>query len=130
MSPQDLARYVAALAYEKKARDIVVLDVEALVRYCDSFVLCTASNPRQVRAIANHLLRELKGFEGLRRGSVEGLNTARWVLVDFGDIVVHVFDEEARVFYDLDGLWSDAPKVELGDLAALLPDRTPMTQAG
>ena len=85
--------------------------MRGLIDYADIFVLCTANNRRQVQAIAESVRqyskKELKTFPN----SVEGADAARWVLVDFGDVVVHVFDEPHRGFYDLDGLWIDAPRL-------------------
>jgi ribosome silencing factor RsfS/YbeB/iojap len=90
----------------------VILDVEALVSYCGHFLLLTGSNSRQVRAIANYLQVQGKNTLGLKVLSVEGMDNGRWVLIDFGDVVVHVFDKDMRGFYNLDGLWADAPRVE------------------
>lgn len=100
------------LALEKKALDPVILDVEELVSYCDHFVLLSGTNARQVRAIALYLRERGKTDLGLSLLSVEGMESGRWVLIDFGDVIVHVFDREMRGFYDLDGLWSDAPRVD------------------
>lgn len=76
----------------------------------DYFLLCTGTNRRQVKAIAEGIVEALRA-QGVRPLGVEGLQASRWVLLDFGDVVVHVFDEPMRGFYDLDALWGDAPKV-------------------
>ncbi len=103
---------LCALALEKKAQDPVILDVAELVSYCDHFLLLSGNNARQVRAIAQYLREHGKTDLGLTVLSVEGVESGRWVLIDFGDVVVHVFDLEMRGFYDLDGLWADAPRVD------------------
>lgn len=99
-------------AFNKKAEDIVVLDVSKLVSYCDYFILCNSSNSRQAAAIADGVQTDLKKL-GEQPLGIEGLESCRWVLIDYGDVLMHVFDEPLRNYYDLDGLWVDAPKVEL-----------------
>lgn len=107
----ELAQSLARLAQAKKATDVAILDLQPLVDFCDYFVICNGRNGRQVRAIAQHATRTLKGVADVRCLSVEGMETSRWVLIDFGDVVLHVFDGELRGFYDLDGLWSDARRM-------------------
>jgi ribosome-associated protein len=99
----------ARAASSKLGRDIVVLGVEKLLGLTDAFVITSGANPRQVRTIKDEVERQLKlsGYGGPI--CIEGLDDARWVLMDYGDFVVHVFLEEARVFYDLEHLWGDAP---------------------
>ncbi len=101
------------LADEKKAEELVVLDLGGRVSYCDYFVICNGTNRRHVRAIAESVLERLKTEHGLAPISSEGFESARWVLLDFGDVVIHIFDESMRGFYDLEGLWADAARVEL-----------------
>lgn len=96
---------------DKKAFDVVILDMRELVAYTDVFVLCSARNRRQVQAIAEELRKVGKEQFGVLPQATEGLAAARWVCVDFGSVVVHVFDEPLRGFYDLDGLWRDAPRL-------------------
>jgi ribosome-associated protein len=113
-SAADLTRDRVALAARaasaKLGRDTLVLGVENLLGLTDAFVITSGSNPRQVHTITDEVERQLKvaGAGGPR--SVEGLDDARWVLMDYGDFVVHVFLEEARDFYDLEHLWGDAPR--------------------
>ena len=76
-------------------------------------MLCSGASARQVRATAEHVVEVLKG-SGERALGVEGLPQSRWVLVDYGDVIVHVFDEEMRRYYDIDGLWADAPLIDTG----------------
>lgn len=113
ISPEDLARHLAEASLEKKATELAILDMQGLIDYADIFVICSASNRRQVQAIADEVRRHAKHELDLLATAVEGYQAARWVLVDFGDVVVHVFDGALRGFYDLDGLWADAPRLPL-----------------
>ncbi len=117
---RDRVALAARAASSKLGRDTLVLGVENLLGLTDAFVITSGSNPRQVRTITDEVERQLKlaGAGGPR--SVEGLDDARWVLMDYGDFVVHVFLEEARDFYDLEHLWGDAPRWEWDDQAGVL----------
>lgn len=84
--------------------------------YCDYFLICAGHNRRQVRAIAESISTSLKQELGIGPRSVEGMESGRWVLLDFGDVVIHVFDEPLRGFYDLEGLWKDAPRVAVPEM--------------
>jgi ribosome-associated protein len=108
---------VASAASSKLGRRTVVLAVEELIGLTDAFVITSGSNPRQVRTICDEVERQLKLAGAGGPLSVEGLDDARWVLMDYGDFVVHVFLEEARQFYDLEGLWGDAEQWAWDDLA-------------
>ena len=99
-------------ASDKKALDLVVLDLRAIASFTDYFIITSGTNPRQVQAVADEVVEQLKK-RGTRAARVEGYNTAEWVLVDYGDFVVHVFEEKARRFYDLERLWRDAARVPL-----------------
>jgi ribosome-associated protein len=112
LDPETLATALAQAAADMKAFDIVILDMRGLVDYTDMFVLCTANNPRQVAAIADEARAVAKRQFALRPLGVEGLQRSQWVLVDFGDAVMHVFDEASRAFYNLDALWQEAPRLE------------------
>lgn len=112
LSPHDIATTLAGYALEKKAVDPVILFVEPLLSYCGHFVIVSATNSRQVRAIANHVAVRMKD-EGVMPLSTEGTQSGKWVLIDFGDVVFHVFEKDMRGFYDLDGLWSDAERIEI-----------------
>lgn len=109
--PMQIAQRCAFLANEKKAENINVLDVSKLTSFADSFVICSAGSERQAQAIARQVMDTMKQ-EGSSVMGVEGLNEGHWILVDLGDVVFHVFTEEAREYYDLDGFWADAPVVE------------------
>lgn len=111
--PSEVTR-AAELALERKAEDVVVLDLRGINSATDFFVLATGKSDVQVKAIAEHVRDELRGA-GVRADHVEGLDTGRWVLMDFIDFVVHVFHPESRSFYQLEALWGDAPRIEFED---------------
>jgi ribosome-associated protein len=110
---------VAHAASDKKGDDIVVLDVGDIISITESFVLVSASNPRLVRTIVEEIELALKLSDDEGPRSIEGLDDASWVLMDYGDVIVHVFLAETRAYYDLDRLWSDARTVEWERLAPL-----------
>jgi ribosome-associated protein len=99
-------------ASDKKALDPVVLDLREIASFTDYFVITSGANARQVQAIADAVVEQLKK-QGTRALRTEGYNTGEWVLVDYGDFIVHVFDSKARQFYDLERLWRDAVRVQL-----------------
>ena len=105
---QALARKVANLLSDKKAVDIVILDVRGMTSYADYFVVASGESDRQVSAMAEHVLINLKETESLRPIGHEGMETGQWVLLDFGEVVIHLFFSEMRAHYDLEGLWADA----------------------
>jgi ribosome-associated protein len=109
------SRIAARAADAKKAHDIVILDVGEIMGIVESFVIASAPNSRLVRAIVDEVERELYERTGDRPRAVEGLRDASWVLLDYGDLVVHVFLEETREFYDLERLWSDVARVPWAD---------------
>ena len=102
----------AHAAESKKASRIRVLDVQALTSFADYFVICSGGNQRQIQAIAEEVELRLKE-QGRRPLGIEGHEHAEWVLVDYGDFLVHVFSESARAFYDLERLWRRAEEVEI-----------------
>jgi ribosome-associated protein len=104
----------AALA--KKAEGIVILDVREKTSIADVFIICSGRSSRQVEAIAEHIIVEMKPH-GYRPLSSEGVKEGRWAVIDYGHILVHVFHEPVRAFYDLDGLWVDAPRISTPSLA-------------
>ncbi len=113
-------------ASEKKALDIVVLDLRPLASFTDYFLITSGTNARQVQAIADGILEQLRK-EGTRAERVEGFNSAEWVLLDYGDFVCHIFEDKARRFYDLERLWREAARVPLppelrGEAAQRSPD--------
>ena len=118
MDTETIACNVASILEEKLAHDIVILDVEDLVGYATHFVVASGRSERQVQALAEHTREQLKVNFGLAALSVEGIQGGRWALIDFGDIVVHIFREDERDFYDLEGLWRDAQLVDRNRAAA------------
>jgi ribosome-associated protein len=113
LTPLDLALRIARLAEEKLASDIVVLDMREHCSFTDYFVICTGRNPRQTLAIADEVAETLKREERVLPRSRAGGREGTWVLLDYLDVVVHVFTPEARDFYRLEQLWGDVPAVEL-----------------
>ncbi len=105
---------VARAGLARNARDVVVLDVRELASYAEFFVIMSADSERQLAAVAEQVIDDMAAM-GRHPFGVEGERGARWVLVDFGDVVAHVFLPEMRGFYDLEGLWSDAPRFEVRD---------------
>jgi ribosome-associated protein len=103
------AMALAKAALDKKGEDVMVLDVRGLTSYADYFVVVTADSDRQASAIAEHLEQTMKE-QGVSKVSAEGYEAGRWILVDYGDVVAHVMNRESRGFYDLEGLWADAPR--------------------
>lgn len=99
-------------AWEKKALDLTVLDLREIASFTDFFVIATGTNKRQVQAISDEVVDQLKR-NGTRAARVEGYQTAEWILVDYGDFVVHVFDDKARRFYDLERLWREASRIDV-----------------
>lgn len=108
----DLARLAARAADSKQGEDIVALDVSEPLPLTDVFVLVTGRNERNVQAIAGEVEEQLNGA-GVKTLRREGRAEGRWVLIDFGDVIVHVFHEEERLFYSLERLWKDCPAVPL-----------------
>lgn len=98
-------------ALDKKAFDLDVLAVSDLTSIADYFVMCTASNERQAQAIADSVMEKLREDDGVKPLLVEGTTPGRWILLDFGDFIFHVFTEDCRRFYGLERLWGDAPNV-------------------
>jgi ribosome-associated protein len=111
---EDLARLIAGYADDKKAQDIVELDLRGVVGYTDYFVICTGASERQVKAIHDGIHQGLKDDHGLLPRRVEGVSESRWVLMDYLDVVVHVFTPQTRSFYRLEQLWGEAPSREAG----------------
>jgi ribosome-associated protein len=113
--PADIRRRVviaAQAADAKKGLDTVILEVGPVLVITDAFVITSGTNPRQVRTIAEEVERWLTEQEGVKPRRIEGLNEATWVLLDYGEFVVHVFHEDSRRFYDLERLWSDVGRVD------------------
>jgi ribosome-associated protein len=104
-----LAQRIAEVASDRKALDIRVFDLRGVVSYTDFFVICSGRSERQTKAVHDAVYQELKDVEGLLPRRAEGATEARWILLDYLDVVVHVFTPEAREFYRLENLWGEAP---------------------
>ena len=111
---EELVRLIAGYADDKKAHDIVALDLRGVVGYTDYFLVCTGTSDRQVKAIHDGIHLGLKDDHGLLPRRVEGLSESRWELMDYLHVVVHDFTAETRDFYRLEQLWGEAPSTELG----------------
>ena len=105
-------RRALSAALEKKALDLTVLDLRGIASFTDFFVITTGTNRRQCQAISDEVVEQLKR-SGTRAARVEGFQTAEWILIDYGDFVVHIFDEKARRFYDLERLWREASRIDV-----------------
>ncbi len=108
---RELGHYVRAVQ-EKKSIGVVALDVRGLTSLADAFIICSGRSNRQVSAIAEHVRRALREA-GMRPLHVEGEKEGHWVLLDYGHVIIHVFYEPVRSFYDLESLWADAPRIDL-----------------
>jgi ribosome-associated protein len=109
--PAQIDRAVRA-AEDKKAEELVVLDLRSAAGFTDYFVVCSGTNPRQVRAIADAVTEALAG-DGVKPAHVEGYKRAEWILLDYFDFIVHVFAPETRMFYSLERLWGSAERVDV-----------------
>ena len=109
--PAQVNRAVS-VADDKQAAELVVLDVRKAAGFTDFFVICSGSNPRQIRAIADGIMETLAA-DGARPAHIEGYDRSDWVLLDYFDFIVHIFARETRLFYDLERLWGSAERVEV-----------------
>ena len=113
-----LAHRIAAVAAEKLATDITILDMRPVCSYTDYFVICTGGNPRQAKAIYDEVRERVKADERVVPHGVAGTREASWIVADYLDVVLHVFTPEARGYYRLEELWGDVPAIELDTAAA------------
>ncbi len=111
---EELAERIAAIASDRKAADVRVIDLRGIVSYTDFFVICSGNTERQTKAIHDAIHFELKHEEGLLPRRAEGQREARWIVLDYLDCVVHIFTPDARGFYRLDQLWGEAPARSVG----------------
>jgi ribosome-associated protein len=114
LSPEDLAREIVEYAADRKAIDIVQLDLRGMIGYTDYFVICTGRTERQTKAIHDAIYAGLKSAHRRLPERVEGLPGARWILMDYLDVVVHVFVPDTREYYRLEQLWGEAPAQAVG----------------
>jgi ribosome-associated protein len=109
MTPEQLAKTIGTLAADKKAADIVALNVGEVLGYTDFFVVCSGNTARQTKGIHDGIHQSLKDDHGLLPRRVEGVREATWILMDYLDVVVHIFTPDARDFYRLEQLWGEVP---------------------
>jgi ribosome-associated protein len=109
MAPEEVAAAVAQLAGDRKALEIVQLDLREIIGYTDYFLICTGRSERQTKAIHDAIYEGMKSQYGRLPQRVEGVSGARWILMDYLDVVVHVFTAETREYYRLEQLWGEAP---------------------
>jgi ribosome-associated protein len=110
-------KYYIKAAQGRKASNLVILDISQLTSFADVFIICTGKSNRQVTAIAEHIKTDLKNNLDISPLSVEGMREGHWVLLDYGHILIHVFYEPVRDFYDLEGLWADAGQIPVAEYA-------------
>lgn len=112
LSSSDLAAAAARAAAEKLAIDVIVLDVAAIIGICDMFVIASGRNARHTKAIADEVEEQLWLLDDRKVDSSEGRDDSQWILLDYGDVVVHVFDAEQRSYYRIERLYEDAPQLD------------------
>lgn len=112
LEARNKALQAAQSALAKKAKNVLVLELKGLAIFTDYFVICSGESTTQVRAIAEHIESEF-AKHALKPLSVEGLRYAHWVLMDYGDAIIHIFEEETRAYYELEKLWLDAPRIDI-----------------
>ncbi|WP_101773204.1 ribosome silencing factor [Peptostreptococcus faecalis] len=115
MTVEEMVKVVYEAIEDKLGRDTSILNVGEVSSICDYFIITSAASPRQVKAIADSV-EEAMTEVGIEPRGKEGRETQNWILLDYGDIMVHVFDEENRVFYNLEKLWKDAPNIDIDEL--------------
>jgi len=106
------ARLAVKASQDKKAQDPVILEIKDLTVIAEYFVVCSGESRTQVGAIANNV-EEALAKEGIKRRSIEGTDYNNWVLIDYGDVIVHIFENETRNYYELEKLWLDAPRIDV-----------------
>jgi ribosome-associated protein len=117
----DALKIAAKAADDKKAHDLVALDISAIASFANYFLLCTGDSSRQMQAIADEVESRLKAI-GIRPSHIEGYQNAEWILMDYMDLVIHIFSKEARIYYDLERLWRDGKKL---DVDTLIQEKAP-----
>lgn len=120
----DALKIAVNAADEKKAYDLVALDISKIASFANYFLFCTGDSSRQMQAIADEIQHQLKDF-GIRPSHVEGYQNAEWILMDYMDLVVHIFSKSARAYYDLERLWRDGKKLDTSTFIRKKPPRAP-----
>ncbi|MDD9303909.1 MAG: ribosome silencing factor [Desulfobacter sp.] len=117
---QEYLPYITPI-FERKPKAVTAINVKDMTSYTDMVVIVEAGSNRQVTSLAEHLIKTLKG-QNIKAMGVEGVKQGEWALLDFGHIIIHFFESQAKGFYDIEGLWSDAPRVDLAEFAKNIPD--------
>lgn len=117
MDSKDLAYMITEYIFNKKGSEVKILDLKNLTAIADYFVICSADSDTQVKAISDEISKKL-GEQGIKTWHTEGYSTLNWVLMDYFDVVVHIFKNEARRYYNLEKLWGDAPSEVVEDTAS------------
>ncbi len=110
----DLKRYLIP-AFKRKLKSISAVSVKGLTSYTDTIIIIESRSLRQVNSTAEHLIKELRN-KNIKTLGVEGVKNSEWALLDYGDTVIHIFESRAKSFFDIEGLWADAPKIDLSEL--------------
>jgi len=112
----ELARAAAEVAAENNGTDIVLLDMSKQSAMFDYFVIATGTSRRQLHAMSEEIDRKLEGEMMDKRMNIDGYDESRWIVLDYGTVIIHLFDEETRMFYSLEALWADANRVDISDI--------------
>jgi len=111
LEPIDLAKMIVDIVEERKAEDIVLLDLRPHTVLADYFVICTGNSDRQIRALSDYIREDVKKNTGKFPKGIEGTPESGWILMDYGDVIVHVFSEDQRDYYDIESLWGNVSQV-------------------
>lgn len=112
---KEMAKLAVAALEDKKASDVKIIDISNVSVIADYFIIASGSNHNQVQAMADNVTEEL-GKAGYAERQIEGYSTANWILIDYNDIIIHIFNEEDRLFYDLERIWKDGKEVSVSEL--------------
>lgn len=116
MTPLELTKEVIRLLDNKKAADIVAAEIKGISTLGDYFIIASGTSTSQVKALADEIDEKLSKEFGIEPKRIEGYQTASWILMDYYDVIIHIFHPEAREFYSLERLWADAPKLDISDI--------------
>ena len=112
MEPKELLLQCVNAALERKAEDLVILNVKDVTSFADYFVICSGNSDRQIQALCDHIGQRLKK-SGVFPLGIEGERTGSWILMDYGDVILHIFYKPVREFYNIEGLWADVPSMSI-----------------
>lgn len=115
MTSREMAKLACACIEEKKGIDIKTIDISNISVIADYFIIAGGNNIRQIQTIADHI-EETFGKAGVEPKSIEGYHSSNWILMDYRDVIIHIFNQEERLFYDLERIWADGQTVEVADL--------------